>query len=146
MADLTTIRREAKSRGLRWSDVVDCYRGIRAQFKISRDYDAEIRKAVWSRYQYTPNCLEFYWCGMQRRFPRAFSDGDRTLIPGFDTAADGIKYEFPQFDVDDPAEALFEFLQTDPIRMPPAEVHYREALELVSAGDTAESVDADVPF
>jgi hypothetical protein len=77
---------------------------------------------------------------MQRRFPRAFADGDRTLIPGFDVMADGLKYEFPQFDNDDPAEAVFEYLQRDAIRLRPAPVVYRDALELVAGEPAAVAV------
>jgi len=148
MTTLAELKRQAKANGIRWSDVLDAYRGLRQQQRCEREYDAEIRKIVWRSYQYTPNCLDFYRIGMQRRFPRAFADGDRTLIPGFDVVVDGLKYSFPQFDVDDPAEAVFDYLAREPVRMPDTFTTWREAYELVARGEpVAATTDTpDLPF
>lgn len=138
---IQVIKAEAKSRGIRWIDVVDTYRGLRKIENHTRQHDSAIRELVWSFYC-GPNSKGFWRHGMQVTFPHAFGEGDRTNIPAWDTTAKYVACEFPQFATDDPSEAVFEYVQGDYVRQTPAAEMYREAIEIVAA----HIEDDTVPF
>jgi hypothetical protein len=145
--EMGAIKALAKSRGIRWVDVKAMARDLRALESFEREQDREIRQSVWRRYMYTAHCIEFWRHGMQRRFPHAFGDGDRDSIPGFDCVAKTVASEFPQFDCEDPAESVWNYIAADYIRAKSAAEIHRDALEALSAGATVTTTtDSEVPF
>lgn len=148
MTTITEIRREAKQAGVRWADVIDVYRAMRADEDLRRERDREIREFVWMNYAYTRDCLEFWRHGMQRRFPAAFDGGDRDMIPGFDEVAQEAAGMFGEFNRDDdPAERLWDYLITDYIRQTAAADLYRQALlAIIASGDSDPAFNTDVSF
>lgn len=129
MADVKHYRRQAKELGLDWNAVQVTYRDLRAFQRVEREADWAVRKRFFELYARSEDEMR-WWRYPERLFPRAFGEGDRTNIPGFDDAAKTIACEFPEFDCDDPAERLFEFLQTEWVRVPSADETYEEAIQL----------------
>ncbi|MGE3409003.1 MAG: hypothetical protein AB7I37_19465 [Pirellulales bacterium] len=97
--------------------------------KVKVEHENEIRRAAWSGI--APECRQQWKGGWRRRFPRAFTTGDVTLIPGFDVLAAGLAEQFPELDrTGDPATALFELLSRPVAALPPKEDIRRMSVEL----------------
>lgn len=146
----TEARREAKTAGLEWSNVEATYRELRIQQRVDRQLDCEVRQYVWNAYAYTEGSRDFWRHGMQKRFPKAFGDGDRTMIPNFDVVADDVAQAFPLFGRDnDPAATLFDFIAAPYNPIPSAEETWEDAIELAKSRPFAECPAApvnDEPF
>lgn len=137
-------RRAARAARLDWATVEATCRGLRQMAREALETDWAIRAMVWRAYAWSPACRPFWRIGMRRRFVRAFGDGDRTLIPGFDVVAQYVAAEFPELGRgDDPAEALFELLSRDCPRLPESGELWAQALELAGACPAETEV---VPF
>jgi len=145
MPSISEVKANAKAAGVRWSDVVELYRELRSMERPAVEHDHEIRRAIWEQYCWTPGCAQFWFVGMERRFPRAFADGDRTLIPRFDEMADGLAMSYPQFACDDPSEKVWDFLTSPPQRFTEAGKLYSDALEMILHDRVEVGCDA-VPF
>lgn len=107
-----------------------------------------MRRDAWEG-QTPKGCHGFWRHGWQVRYPRAFGEGDRTNIPGFDDLAQAIACEYPELNrEDDPAEALFEFLSQPHNCLPSAEETWDEAIEswAENAGDCSLLNDSAIPF
>lgn len=139
----TEAKQLARRMGLDWSAVVAAFDGLRAEQKAAREFEWSVRQMAWSSYAWTPACREFWRHGMQKRFARAFGDGDRTLIPRFDVVAQCIAAEWPALNRDgDPGEALFELLARPFDRLPTAGETWVEALRM--SENTIDDVSFDV--
>lgn len=129
---LADLKREARSLGISWASVQAVAREMRQSKIEAMEPEREIRREAWERFT-NETCWGWWGSGFPHRFKRAFSDGDRTLIRGFDVLADGLAYKFPQLrGANDPAEALFEMLQRPCPRLPSMESCYVEALRYLS--------------
>lgn len=100
-------RRLARKAGVAWRDVLGCYADLRALNQLERAADSVTRREVWECYSYGPEYQSFWRHGMRIRFPRAFADGDMTLIPRWDEVADSLGWD---------AQELFDFIGTDYVR------------------------------
>ena len=128
----------AKALGLKWSTVEATFRELRIQQKADREFEWSVRRMCWSFYAWTEGCLEFWRHGMQRRFARAFGEGDRTLVPRFDVVAHYIAAEWPALGRDgDPSEALFELIAKPHNALPSVEETWDEAIQLAETGDVS---------
>jgi hypothetical protein len=132
-----SLRQAARKHRLPSGDLADAYDVVRQQCRDERERAVLLRQAVWQHYAWTEGCLPFWRHGMQRRFPRAFGAGDRTLIPGFDVVAQVLAPEFPEFlgdnnaaAGDDPAARLFDFLAADYVPLPTAAELLQQAVAL----------------
>src|SRR5688572_5889593 len=87
-------------------------------------------RRVWSAYAHSEGSKDFWRHGMTKRFPRAFGDGDRTLIPGWDVVAQYVAGVYPQFQrEDDPSESVFGFIARPYNPIPSADETWDAALE-----------------
>lgn len=120
------LRQQAKDNGINWATVLEIYAELRAFEQAERDYDAEIRLACWLPYSYNADCNRFWRVGLSNRFPRAFAEGDYTLIPRFDEVADQVRMQFPQFDT---TEKLWDYLTRDFVRMTPRVKLLQQAMD-----------------
>lgn len=136
------LKREAKQRGIRWNDVVECKNDIERDWKLQSGYDheMEIRKVAWHAYvgHDTPSAA-FYRHGFARRFRRQLAKGrDYTCVRGYDAIAQQVAAEFPEFtNVDDTCEGtarLFDLLFAPNTVIPTAEL-YSEAFDMVAHGE-----------
>lgn len=139
-------RREADERGIPFDVVEATYRELRAMERESRVAGWELRREAWER-AVPVGCHPFWRHGFAVRFPRAFGDGDRTLIPRFDELADELAEEFPWLmRADDPAEALFEFLAEPHDTLPSAAETWERAIHECDAEPAPDSDDVAFEF
>ena len=131
------IREQAKELGLMQSQIAEVYRELRSQQRLELDWEWSIRKRVWEIHAYTPGSREFWRHGMQVKYPRAFGDGDMTLIPNWDTTAQSIACEFPGFAADgNTSEELFQIIARPHTRLPTALETWQQALAACTPIDT----------
>lgn len=133
--------------------VVDAYRVLREEQSIAGSRERELRQHVWNWYAWTPGCREFWRHGMWRKFRRAFSDGDRTLIPNFDVVAQCLAPRFPEFlggnnaaAGDDPAARLFDLIAAPCKRLPTAEELADQAAEMAACFPARMEYSDETPF
>jgi len=132
MPDYRQLRREARARGLRWGDVVDAYRELKARQWEARERPNEIRQAAWMMANgSTPGNWPFWRHGFVARWGAKVDRHDFTAIPGYDEIGQQIAGEFPEYAHDAGTEELFEFLLGPYDRMPAAERIYQEAMDFV---------------
>lgn len=129
---LSEVRTEAKRRGLRWAHVRDCYRLIKEQEAAKRQHANEVRQTAWYIVKArSPGCWSFWRVGFQHCFAEPVARGkDLTAIPGYDTIAQELTWQFPEYAGPDGTERLWDFLLSPYDRMPPTDELYRKALDL----------------
>lgn len=126
-----TIRRLARKLRVPLGVLTDTYRELRAYEKQSREWDWTLRRRVWENYSYSRASNDFWRHGMHVRFPRAFGDGDRTMIPRWDETAAELAESFPELAIDgDPSERLFEIIARPYEPLATAEELWRQALDV----------------
>lgn len=143
MATIRELRNEAKRRGYRWADVQAAYEAIKVEEQERREYLNEVRRDAWGIVVgcRTPSA-QFWRHGFQRRYGDKVAENDYTLVPKYDLIAQEIGWNYPEYQGDDGADRLFDFLFTPYNRMPTSVEMYERALERVAAMDG----DADIPF
>jgi hypothetical protein len=138
----------AKKRRVAFSRLEATYRDLRVVHRLEREREWEIRRTAWEM-QRPPGCHPFWRHGFQVRYKRAFTEGDRCDIPGFDETAADMALRFPELNRDgDPAETLFEFLSQPHNRLPTTEETWNQVIARFENEPQVETVDelADVPF
>lgn len=140
------LKREAKERGLRWADVRAVHAQIKQEVWAARERPNAIRATAWQMHTASrPGCWDFWRHGFWGRFGRRINQGaDYTIIPGYDEIAQGIASEFPEFDVPDGTDRLWDFLLSTYEPYPPAATLYRQAMDRLEAVGSEET--AEVPF
>jgi len=127
----TTYRRKAKELGISWETLLDTYRELRVHERQSRERAWKMRRRAW-KFMTSEGCHGFWRHGFQARYPKAFGEGDRENIPGFDVCSQVVAAEFPELNQDnDPAEALFDFLSQPHDKLPSSEETWEEAIEII---------------
>ena len=140
------LQRRAHKLGISWSDVCDAYHELRASQREGCEHENALRQRAWEK-MVTPGSHPFWRHGFYVRWPRAFAEGDRTLIPGFDVVADGLSYEFPELrGENDPAATLYDILCKPYVRMPDRDKTWQQAFDQVAALAVASKRDAAVSF
>lgn len=129
---LYEIRREAQDRGLRWADVADAYREIKALEWEKRQRPNEVRQHAWMMATASvPGCWSFWRHGFSARWGRKLAKGqDYTCVPGYDEIGQQIGTAFAEYGGDDGTEQLFEFLFSPYDKLPERTELYRKALEM----------------
>ena len=124
------IRREARQRGLNWSDVRDAAGELREMEVVKRERPNEIRAVAWMlATASTPGSWPFWRHGFVSRWGRRVDLHDYTAIPGYDEIGQAIATQFPEYAGPDGTEQLFDFLLSPYDRLPTAEQLYRRAMD-----------------
>ncbi|MDZ4819195.1 MAG: AAA family ATPase [Planctomycetota bacterium] len=121
----------------------------RERSKRQRGWD--VRKAAALRYFGERRINAGRWAnGFQASFGKLADLGkDFTAIPGYDTLADGLAADFPEYGGDDGCERLWTFLLSPHDRLPSRDVMFAEAvaqLAVANGVSIPESEQGDVSF
>lgn len=134
----TKYRRQARELGLRWSDVLDVYRDLRAMNDLDREQDSIVRIAVWRQYAASPDSWGLWRHGMRWFYGHAFGDGDMTNLPRWDEVADELGWD---------SQELYDFIASDYVRRKSRAELLDAAIDrcLILSGRSVET-DALCPF
>lgn len=127
---MTTLRREARDRNLFWPAVVEAYRQIKEAEQAKREQPRAVRRLAWCMAR-PPGWHPFWSFGFQSQWGRQAAELDYTVVPGYDEIAQQIGWEFPEYNGDNGAERLFDFLFSPYDRMPGRADMYRQAMDRV---------------
>jgi hypothetical protein len=139
-------KQQAAEMGLEWATVRACYRELREMEVMARQLKWEARSIAWK------TLAKGHGGRLKMAYRKAFTTGDMTMIPGFDSVAKELAAcEIPQLGTDDPATALWDLVTANKDNLPPADETMREALERalelkVEAAECAAVADDTVPF
>lgn len=135
------VRQQIRDKGLRQSEVRAIYSDLRKQQREELEWEWSIRQWVWNRYAYSVGSRSFWRHGMWVKYRAAFEEGDMDQIPGWDTAAQALLYEFPGFaDEGEASQKLFDLIREPHTRLPSIEETWQQAIA------ACETETAAVPF
>lgn len=146
---LTYWKHEAKSRGIPWDQLRAVYEELRLADEESIRHLREIHRSAYEKLSpYAKTCAEHWWRGgLQIEFRHALTEGDQTMIPGLDTAAQEIACQFPELRRDqDPATALYRILKAGYPKAARTKMLMERAIELCRPKDAGSYEYDQVPF
>jgi hypothetical protein len=141
---LDTIRKQAKEAGIPWREVIAAEREIQAVYEAQQEFIDEVRRRA---FVYLTGRRDRFWMIFGHVSDKTFGKwfhggGDYNTIENFDTAARSVFFECPGLcsREEDAAEALWDFLTSQPFRVPSNDELYKEAVNMMTASI------AEVPF
>lgn len=144
----------AMTRRAKWPNVLRDYHRWKDQDRADRLEDESIRRRAWDAYRAGEPAHQWRK-GLQRKFARSFGDGDYDSIPGFDTLARDMAYEWPghfgapsgdyegQADCDH-ARLLFDYLARPPLNRRPCHDVLLELIDKHARRQAAPEASFDV--
>lgn len=134
---LDSIRKHAKEAGIPWREVIAAKRDVQAIHESNQQFIDEVRQSAFRK---LTGRNDRFWMIFGHTCDKTYGNwfhggGDYDTIRNFDTVARSIFFECPGLcqREEESAEALWDFLTSQPFRIPCNEDLYKEALGMLTA-------------